>query len=72
MSGSLFRLPSGIKPAIGGMVLGTLLRLVRTIFPRFIYLCVGVDFTIRRVLEIGRNTCRVTMLVVKCGKVTRL
>ena len=27
-SGCLFRLPSGVKPAIGGMVLGTLLRLV--------------------------------------------
>ena len=25
-SGCLFRLPSGIKPAIGGTVLGTLLR----------------------------------------------
>ena len=28
LSGCLFRLPSGVKPAIGGMVLGTLLRWV--------------------------------------------
>ena len=26
VSGCLFRLPSGVKPAVGGMVLGTLLR----------------------------------------------
>ena len=44
-------------------MLGTLLRLVRTIFPRIftLHTYVGVDFTIKRVLEIGRNTCRVTI-----------
>jgi hypothetical protein len=32
VSGSLFRLPAGIKPAIGGMVLGTLLSVPVGVF----------------------------------------